>query len=365
METNSTKTARAHRLPFRRIPIFPLATLVAAAGVFVVDVVTPPDSVVSALYIIVLLLAARFCRPRDLWLICAGCAVLSIWAPVLGHRLEGGSVRSTYIGVYNSLVSVLSLVLATWLILRGRQAETALHRAQSDLARVSRATTMGELTASIAHEVKQPIAGVVANADACLRWLNGDAPNVEKARAAATRIARDGTRAAEILERVRSVFVLGAPVRARIDLNALVRETLELIGAEAARYAVTLRTDLAADAPTVMGDPVQLQQVIVNLVVNGVDAVKALAGARQLVVSTERTPEGQALVSVADNGLGLPPDQSDRLFEAFFTTKPHGTGMGLSISRSIIEAHDGALEAWPNRPRGAVFTFTLPAAEAA
>jgi C4-dicarboxylate-specific signal transduction histidine kinase len=343
--------------------LLPAATVVVAAAVFVADAATPPDCVVSGLYVVVVLMAGRFCRARQLRLVAAACVGLTVLAQFLAHRLVLGNDQAAYIGAFNTLVSVLAIALSAYLIGRGQSAEASLHRAQTDLAHVSRATTMGELTASIAHEVNQPIAGVVTNASACLRWLAGDTPNLEKAREAAARIVRDGTRASDIISRIRQIFVKGSPERGPVSLNQLARETADLLHSEAARYRVSLRMDLAADVPPVMADRVQLQQVVVNLLVNGIDAMKEAQGPRDLTVKSWRSQGGEVTVSVADTGVGLPVKTPDQMFDAFFTTKPHGTGMGLSISRSIIEAHQGRLWATPNAPRGAAFLFTLPIAE--
>jgi PAS domain S-box-containing protein len=241
-----------------------------------------------------------------------------------------------------------------------RRAEEALRQAYADLARVSRLTIIGELTASLAHEVNQPITAAVANANACLRWLAADTPNLEEAREAAMAIVSNGTRAAEIISRTRRLFEKGAPQRELIEIDDLVRETVLLLSSEASRYAVSIRTWLAAGFPEITGDRVQLQQVLMNLILNSIDAMKAVEGRREIAIRSLRTGEDQILVSVSDTGIGLPPEQADHLFDTFFTTKPHGTGMGLSISRSIIAAHGGRVWAEPNEPCGAVFWFTLP-----
>jgi PAS domain S-box-containing protein len=241
-----------------------------------------------------------------------------------------------------------------------KQAEEALRQARADLAYVSRITTMGELTASLAHEVNQPIAAAVTNANTCLRWLTRDHPDVEEARAAATRIVKDGTRAGEIISRTRLLFEKGTPQHALVDVNEVIGEMLVLLRGETTRYSISVRTELAADLPQVMGDRVQLQQVMMNLIMNSIDAMKDTDGTRELAIKSQRTENNQVLVSVSDTGVGLPPQQADQVFRAFFTTKPHGTGMGLRISRSIIESHGGRLWAADNSPRGASFCFTLP-----
>jgi signal transduction histidine kinase len=240
------------------------------------------------------------------------------------------------------------------------QAEAALRQAQADLAHVSRVTTMGELTASLAHEVNQPIAAALTNANTCMLWLAGDSPNIEEARAAAMRIVQDGTRASDIISRIRLLFTKGTPERVCVDVNELIREMTVLLRGEAVRYGVSVRTELAADLPPVMGDRVQLQQVAMNLIVNGIDAMKEIDGARELTITSQRSENERVLVSVSDSGVGLPPQQANQIFTAFFTTKAHGTGMGLSISRSIVESHGGRLWAENNPTRGASFYLTLP-----
>jgi PAS domain S-box-containing protein len=244
---------------------------------------------------------------------------------------------------------------------QAEEALEALRQAQADLARVNRITTMGELTASLAHEVNQPIAAAVTNANACLRWLTRDHPDLEEARAAAMRIMKDGTRAAEIVKRTRLLFKKSTPERELVDINEVIREMIVLLHSEATRYSILFRTDLAADLPQVMGDRVQLQQVLMNLMMNGIEAMKDMDGAREVAVESKRGENEHILVSVSDTGVGLPPQQADQIFNAFFTTKVQGTGMGLSISRTIVESHGGRLWAAENSPRGASFCLTLPA----
>jgi NO-binding membrane sensor protein with MHYT domain len=241
-----------------------------------------------------------------------------------------------------------------------KRAEEALRRAQADLAHVNRVTTMGELTSSLAHEVNQPIAAAVINAGACLRWLDGDTPNLEEARASAMRIVENGTRAAEIISRIRLLFKKGALQRELVDVNKVIREIIDLLRGEATRFSISVRTELAADLPQVMGDRVQLQQVMMNLIVNSIDAMKDVHGTRELALKSQRAENEQIIVCVSDTGVGLPPQQADQIFNAFFTTKLHGIGVGLSISRSIVESHSGRLWAADNPPRGASFHVILP-----
>ena len=241
-----------------------------------------------------------------------------------------------------------------------KRAEEKLQQSQADLARVSRVTTMGELTASLAHEVNQPIAAAVTNANTCLRWLTRDSPDLEEARAAAMRIVKDGTRAAEIITRVRLLFQKGAPQHELVDLNEVIREMILLLRSETVRYNISLGADLALDLPQVLADRVQLQQVMMNLMLNSIDAMKNVDGSRELIITSRRSDNEHLLLSVSDTGVGLPSDQTDQIFNAFFTTKSHGTGLGLSISRSIVESHGGRLWFADNPPRGASFFLALP-----
>src|SRR6266576_61388 len=244
--------------------------------------------------------------------------------------------------------------------LERKHAEEALRHAQGDLARVSRITTLGELTASLAHEVNQPIAAAVTNANTCLRWLTREHPDLEEAREAASRSVNDATRAAGIISRVRLLVKKSTPQRELVDVNEAIREMIVLLRSEATRYNITVRMELAADLPLIMGDRVQLQQVLMNLIVNSIDAMKELDGVRELAVKSQRTEKHEVLVSVSDTGVGLAPQQADQIFNAFFTTKPYGTGMGLIISRSIVDSHGGRLWAADNSPHGASFYFALP-----
>jgi len=252
------------------------------------------------------------------------------------------------------------ILIASEDITEQRRAEEELRKAQSDLARVNRVTTMGELTASLAHEVNQPITAAVTNAYACLRWLAEDRPDIEQARGAAMRVVKCGQHAGEIVSRIRRFFVKGSTVREPIAVNDFIREMIVLLRNETARSSISVRTDLAKDLPRIMGDRVQLQQVLMNLMINGIDAMKDVDRRRDLTIRSRRVEDGQLLVSVDDTGVGLPEQETSQIFNAFFTTKPHGTGMGLRISRSIIEDHGGRLWATANSPRGARFFFTLP-----
>jgi len=241
-----------------------------------------------------------------------------------------------------------------------KQAEEALRQAKAELAHANRVSSMGELTASLAHEVKQPIAAAITDAATCLRWLSRDQPDLEEAREAASRIVKSGKRAGEIVNRVRLLFARDTSQRELVDLNEIVREMVLLLHSEATQYSILIRTELTADVPQIMGDRVALQQVLMNLMLNSIDAMKNVDGTRELTIQLQRSENDQVRISVIDTGIGLPPQQADQIFNAFFTTKAHGTGMGLRISRSIVESHGGRMWAADNSPGGARFHFTLP-----
>ncbi len=243
---------------------------------------------------------------------------------------------------------------------RAEEEREGLRQARAALERVGRLTTMGELTASLAHEINQPIAAAITNSNTCLRWLRRDPPDIEEARAAASRSAQDATRAAQIIKRIRALFKKDAPQRELVDVNEVIREMIALLRDQADRYLVLVRTQLGADLPRVMADRVQLQQVLTNLILNAIEAMRAVNWPGELTIRSQRGDHGDLLVSISDTGVGLAPGQGDQLFNAFFTTKPDGTGMGLPISRSIIESHGGRLWATANSGPGATFQFTLP-----
>jgi len=229
---------------------------------------------------------------------------------------------------------------------------------QADLAHMNRVTMMGELTASLAHEIKQPIAAAVTNANTCLRWLDRDRPDLDEVREAANRIVEDGMRAGDIIDRLRSLYRKSPPKREFVDVNETVREIATLLRGEANRHAISIRTNVAAGLPRISADRVQLQQVLMNLMLNAFEAMTETGGV--ISVTSRLDQNGQILISVSDTGVGLPAKQADEIFNAFFTTKPQGSGMGLAISRSIVQSHGGRLWATANDGRGATFHFTLP-----
>lgn len=239
-------------------------------------------------------------------------------------------------------------------------ASEALRQAQADLAHASRVTTMGELTASLAHEVNQPITAAVNGASTCVRWLTRDNPDLGEAREAAAGAIRNAKRAADIINRIRSILKKGESKRQLADVNELIREMIALLRSETNRYSIPVHAGLAADLPKIMADPVQVQQVVMNLIMNGIDAMKDIDQTRELQIQSRLAEDQQVMISISDTGVGLPPQQKEKIFDAFFTTKPHGIGMGLRISRSIVESHGGRLWASDNSPHGATFSFTLP-----
>jgi PAS domain S-box-containing protein len=275
----------------------------------------------------------------------------------LGHRFVAVS--------YSPLRSGSQQVAAVLVIGRDLTeytlASEALRQAQADLAHASRMTAMGELTASLAHEVNQPITAAITGASTCVRWLTRDDPNLGEAREAALGVVRNAKRAADIINRIRGISKKSESKRQLADANELIREIITLLRNEANRHSISIRTDLDADLPKVMADSVQVQQVMMNLIMNGIDAMKEVDQPRDLSIRSQSAANRQLMISVSDTGVGLPPQQANQIFDAFFTTKPHGIGMGLRISRSIVESHGGRLWAADNSPRGASFYFTLPA----
>jgi signal transduction histidine kinase len=241
---------------------------------------------------------------------------------------------------------------------RAEEERERLSQLEAVLAHMNRVSMMGELAASLAHEIKQPIAAAAFNGQACMNWLGGDAPNAREASKAASAAVTAVTRAGRIIDRVSSLYRRGEPERKLVDLNGIVREMTQLLSDTANRNAVSIRVDLDPDLPTTTADHVQLQQVLMNLMLNGIEAMQHTLG--ELTIASKRTEDGQLLISVSDMGVGLSNEESERVFEAFFTTKPRGTGMGLSVSRRIVASHGGRLWASPNTGRGATFQFTLP-----
>jgi PAS domain S-box-containing protein len=270
---------------------------------------------------------------------------------VVGHPVLGPS---------GDLIEFVGTVIDITEHKQAQEEKEKLRQVLEDIAHVNRVTMMGELTASLAHEVNQPIAAAVTDAKTCIRWLTRAEPDLQEAREAASRTMKDAIRAGEIIHRIRLLFKKGTPQWELVDINDVVSEMTALLRDEATRHSVSLHTELASNLPKVKGDRVQLQQVMMNLMVNSIDAMKEVDTTRELSIMSRRTEDEHLVVSVSDTGVGLPPQQTDKIFDPFFTTKLDGTGMGLRISRSIFESHGGRLWADNHSPRGASFYFTLP-----
>jgi signal transduction histidine kinase len=279
-------------------------------------------------------------------------------------RADDGQIRSLRsLGHHNPSGGLGDYVGTTMDITEQKHAEEErerLRQLETDLAHVNRVNMLGELAAALAHEIKQPIAASITSANSCLRWLAHDPPNLERARAAAARIEQDGNRAADVINRLRSFYKKGVPPKREIvDIRAIILEMAALLKTEASRHSVTIHSAIDADTPKILVDRVQLQQVFMNLMLNAIEAMKDSGG--ELTITSRLNPEGQLVVSISDTGVGLPAENAERIFDAFHTTKPQGTGMGLAITRSIVEAHGGRVWATANQEAGATFHFTLAA----
>ena len=336
--------------------LLPAAAIALAAGIFVADTITDLEIAVPVFYTAVVLMAVRFCKKRGVILVGVGCIALTL----LSDLLMAGAGASEP-GVINTVISVSAIAITTYLALTIESEKVAAYEARSQLAHVVRVTMLGELTASIAHEVNQPLAAAVINGNACLRWLADQPPNLLEARQAVVRLIKDANRASEIIAQVRALTKSSPPEKNWLGINEIILGTLMLTESELQQNRVSLQTHLSDGLPRVLGDRVQLQQVILNLTLNAIEAMHLIPeGSRELIISSSKNDLRAVLITVQDSGVGLAPENLDRLFDAFYTTKPDGMGMGLAISRSIVEAHGGRIWAVPNSPRGAVFQFNLP-----
>jgi signal transduction histidine kinase len=307
------------------------------------------------LYTAVVLLSVRFFKRRGVILVGVGCIALTLASDFLTP--PGGAPETGFI---NTIISLLAIAMTTYLSVKIETERAAAYDARAQLEHVGRVTVLGELTASIAHEVNQPLAAVVINGSACTRWLSDHPPNLEEAKLAIGRIVKDANRASEIIAQVRALTKKTFHLNERVDVNDIIRGTVTLVEGELAKHQISLHTELSDDQLQVRGDPVQLQQMILNLVLNAIEAMSgAPEGERELIITCATNAEG-VRVLIRDTGRGLVSENLDRIFDAFYTTKPEGMGMGLTISRSIVEAHGGRIWATPN-PRGATFQFVLPA----
>lgn len=340
--------------------VLPVITAALAMLIFAADTTTDLEIAVAVFYVAIVLLSVNFLQARGVVLVAAGCVVLTL----LSYALTPTGVAQS--GLINCFISISAIAMTTYLVLKIESAKIALHEARAQLEHVARVTTLGELAASIAHEVNQPLAAVVTSGNACLRWLATEPANIEKARQSVERMVNDANRASDIVERVRNL-AKGAPaLKGWFSVNDVIREVVSLTQNEIEQNDIRLDLQLADELPPVLGSRVGLQQVILNLILNAIEALHAVRdGDRELVISTAKDPVGRLHVAVRDTGVGLDAGKVDALFDAFYSTKHDGMGLGLTISRSIIEGHGGRLWAAANAPRGAIVQFSIPIEEEA
>jgi signal transduction histidine kinase len=332
-----------------------VATALLAAAIFVVDTATDLEIAVAVFYVGVVLLSVGFCQRRGVVLVAAACMALTIVSHFLTSSGSPGS------GLINSLISLSAIALTTYLVLKIRDAELAAYEARAQLTHIARVTSLGELTASIAHEVKQPLAAIVTSSNACLRWLANDPPNLERARQAVNRIVGDANRANGTVDRVRNLAKRSPPHKQAVHIGDAILEVLALTRSETEKAAITIRTEWPDDLPLVQADRVQLQQVVLNLILNSLESInRAGGGPREISIQASRSGAGDVQVAISDSGAGLDEKSLQHMFDAFYTTKQGGMGLGLTISQSIVEAHGGRLWATARQPRGASLLFTLP-----
>jgi len=332
----------------------PVTTVALALTVFAVDTITDLEIAIPVFYTAIILLSVSFLNKNGIVFVGLGCIGLTLLSDLLTANTGVSEA-----GVINTALSLLAITSTTFLAVKIQSSKVAASEAQSQLAHVVRVTTLGELAASIAHEVNQPLAAAVINGNACLEWLA--AHNYGEAKRAISRLVEDTHRASHILAQVRALTKGSTSEKGPVEINKTILATVALIGGEIQRSEVSVQTQLSNHLPIVDGDRVQLQQVILNLILNAIEAMNLVAtGPRVLVIGSATSDSKGVLISVQDTGAGFAGKNLDRIFNAFYTTKPNGMGMGLAISRSIVENHCGRIWATPNSPRGAVFQFTLP-----
>ncbi|MCP4618513.1 MAG: two-component sensor histidine kinase [Bradyrhizobium sp.] len=333
----------------------PVLTALLAASIFVADTTTDLEIALAVFYVGVVQLSVSFCDRRGVVLVAAGCMALTIASHLL---TRSGSASS---GSINGLISLSAIALTTYLVLKMRDSELAVHEARTQLAHISRITSLGELTASIAHEVKQPLTAIVTSGNASLRWLANDPPNLERGRQALNRMVEDANRASEIIDRVRNLARRSPPQKEALRIGDAILEVLALTRAETEKAGVAVRTEWADDLPLVQADRVQLQQVILNLVLNGLESMNRKGSApRELLIEAAPSGAAEVRVAISDSGEGFDQHSLEHMFDAFYTTKQDGMGLGLTVSRSIVEAHGGRLWAKSRQHGGGVVLFTLP-----
>jgi C4-dicarboxylate-specific signal transduction histidine kinase len=349
-------------------PLLSLLLVGLTLTIFAVDAFTPLDVAIAVMYVVVVLLSASVWRRRGVMLTSAVCLGLTLLAYALSHAAFFSGPAAG-----RMVVSLAAIGITAYLALRWQAAtnaliarEEALHRSQAQLAHVTRVTMLGELAASIAHEVNQPLAAIATNGEASLRWLNRPQPDLGEARSAIASLLEAAGRASEVIRRIRALARRSDPRHLPLALNDVAQEAAGLVRRELASHQVSLKLELAPGLPPVRGDRVQLQQVLINLLMNAMQAMQAgvqNAPGQAVLLRTGLCEQGGVLCSVSDTGPGIPPEHLPKLFDAFFSTKEDGMGMGLPICRSIIETHGGRIWAGP-APQGAVLHFSLPAMEA-
>jgi len=321
--------------------------------VFVVDTVTDREIAVAVFYVGVILVGIGMLPKRGVAALACACVVLTVVSLLLSSH---GSRES---GLANAVISISAIAITTYLGLRLVTAVAAVHESRAELARVARQSRLGELAASIAHELNQPLAAIAASGNAALNWMDREPPNLQRAHASVERIVSDANRASDVVARVRGLVTGAAPQREPLSINSVIGEAVELARHEMDRRDITLRLDLADNLPTIWADPIQLQQVVANLLVNAIEAMHQTPSPERELSIASCTSSGAIVIAVTDSGIGLSSEAETRLFDAFWTSKQDGLGIGLTISRAIIEAHSGRIWATP-RSTGTTVQFSLP-----
>lgn len=338
---------------------WPLAATVLTAAIFIADTTTKLEIAVPVFYTAVILMSVRFCSRTGVIFVCLGCIALTIVSDLLTP--DSGISKA---GSINTVISVLAMVATTYLVIKIKAVEKAESDTRAQLAHTSRIVALGELTSSIAHEVNQPIVATVINGNAGLRWLAAEPPNLDEARTTLERIVRDASRAGEIVGRIRALAKRGPMQKVPCDVNTVIRDVFILTASEIEKHHIALHTDINNDIGPINADPVQLQQAVLNLVLNAIEAMDETSEAtRLLFIGSAKDNARHAVIEVRDSGKGLGISKSEQVFDAFYTTKSTGMGLGLTITRSIIEAHGGRIWAETGNFRGVTFRFTLPVAQ--
>ena len=359
-EPRNDRPAKLHRRGIAyltRFATLPALAVALAVATFVVDTATDYEIAAATFYVLVVLLCARFCDKDGLVAVAMICVVLTVVSYAL---TADGNFRT---GVINTSISIIAIAATTYMAVKMEAARAAAEQARAQLAHVARVTTLGEMAASIAHEVNQPLAAIVVNANACSRWISLEPANVEKANASIRDIVVDANRASEIIGRIRAFATRRFQEKRRIELGSMIHEVVALMQTQFRENEIALRISIPDGLPRIYGDPVQLQQVVLNLLVNAIDAIRARGGeVRQIRIAASTSDSGGVAFEIEDTGIGIPVDAIDHIFEAFYSSKSDGMGIGLSICRSIIEAHGGKIWTMPNPRGGANFHFVLPSA---